>query len=306
MDPLSDVLSLLKLQGYVTGGFVVDEKIGFEFPRYIGIKCYAVVSGSCWLTVDGVSDAVCIKAGDCVLLPRELPFSLTADLSLPRVAFPCGVIGRTPRVFNEGTRGCFIVGGHFALTGAPSEILLSSLPPIVHIHSESDKEAMRWSLKRITEELSDPQPGASLMAQQVAYMMLLQALRLHLQEEAAKGVGWLFALADPQMRVAITSMHDDPGHPWTLQELANRLAMSRTVFAQKFKSRVGTTPMEYLTRWRMLLAGDRLKSSDDSVSAISSSLGYETESAFGRAFRRVWGCSPREHRRRPEAKAYHW
>src|SRR2546430_10256178 len=78
--------------------------------------------------------------------------------------------------------------------------------------------------------------------------------------------------------------------------------MSRTVFAQKFKKRVGMTSMEYLTRWRMLLAGDRLKSSDDSVSAISSSLGYETESAFGRAFRRVWGCSPREHRR-PEARA---
>jgi AraC-like DNA-binding protein len=170
----------------------------------------------------------------------------------------------------------------------------------VHIRNKSDKAAMRWSLKRITEELSDPQPGASLMAQQLAYMMLLQALRLHLREEADKGSGWLFALADPQMRVAITCMHNDPGHPWTLQELANRLAMSRTVFAQKFKSRVGTTSMEYLTRWRMLLAGDRLKSSDDPVSAISSSLGYETESAFGKAFRRVWGCSPREHRRRLE------
>jgi AraC-like DNA-binding protein len=77
--------------------------------------------------------------------------------------------------------------------------------------------------------------------------------------------------------------------------------MSRTVFAQKFKKRVGMTSMEYLTRWRMLLAGDRLKSSDDSVSAISLALGYETESAFGRAFRRFWGCSPREYRR-PEAR----
>lgn len=79
--------------------------------------------------------------------------------------------------------------------------------------------------------------------------------------------------------------------------LANRVGMSRTVFSQKFKKRVGMTSMEYLRRWRMLLASDRLRRSDDSVAEISSSLGYETESAFGRAFRRFWGCSPREHRR---------
>ena len=155
---------------------------------------------------------------------------------------------------------------------------------------------MRWSLERLREELRHPQPGGSLMAQHLAYMMLLQALRLHLREQAAQGVGLLFALADPQMRIAITCMHDNPGYPWTLQELADRAGMSRTVFAQRFKQRVGTTAMEYLTRWRMSVAGHRLRGTHDSVSAISSTLGYETESAFGRAFRRIWGRSPREHR----------
>jgi AraC-like DNA-binding protein len=182
-------------------------------------------------------------------------------------------------------------------------MLLNSLPSIVHLRSESDKETLRWSLDRMRKELRDPQPGGSLIAQQLAYMMLVQALRLHLQEEAGRGVGWLFALADPQMRTAITCMHDDPGHSWSLQELADHVGMSRTVFAQKFRKTVGMTSMEYLTRWRMLLAGDRLQSSDDSISVISSSLGYETESAFGRAFRRIWSCSPREHRRQPAAGA---
>ena len=305
MDPLSEVLSLLKLKSYVSGGFVIDAKMGFDFLKYRGIKCYAVGSGSCWLSVEGVPDAVLITAGDCVLLPRGLPFCLAADLSLPRVRFADALAALKPghEVVYGGTQGCFILGGHFLLTGSQSEMLLNSLPSIVHLCSESDKETMRWSLDRIRKELRDPQPGASLIAQQLAYVMLVQALRLHLQEEAAKGVGWLFALADPQMRIAITCMHDAPGHSWTLQELAERVGMSRTVFAQKFKNRVGITSMEYLTRWRMLLAGDRLKNSDDSVSAISSSLGYETESAFGRAFRRVWGCPPREHRRRPEAGA---
>src|SRR5262249_17087959 len=115
------------------------------------------------------------------------------------------------------------------------------------------------------------------------------------------GVGWLFALADKQMSTAITAIHDDPAHRWTLQELAKLAGMSRSIFALKFKKRVGTSPMEYLTRWRMLLAADKLTNSGDSISEIGLSLGYESESAFSTAFKRVMGCSPRQysHGRQP-------
>ena len=99
------------------------------------------------------------------------------------------------------------------------------------------------------------------------------------------------------MSAAIASIHDNPGYSWTLEGLAERAGMSRSTFAQRFKATVGTTPMEYLTRWRMMLAGDRLKGSGDSIFAIASSLGYGSESAFGKAFRRVMGCSPRQHSR---------
>jgi AraC-like DNA-binding protein len=176
-------------------------------------------------------------------------------------------------------------------------MLLRALPPIVHIRRESDKAAMRWSLERMREELRDPQPGGSLIAQQLAYMMLIQALRLHLSDAASAGPGWLSALSDKHMSTAIASMHNDPGYPWTLQSLAERVGMSRSVFALRFRETVGVTPMEYLTRWRMLLAGERLENSSDSLSAIAQSLGYESESAFGKAFRRVMGCSPRQYTR---------
>jgi AraC-like DNA-binding protein len=99
------------------------------------------------------------------------------------------------------------------------------------------------------------------------------------------------------MSIAIASMHNDPGYPWTLESLAERIGLSRSVFALRFREIVGATPMEYLTRWRMLLAADRLKSSSDGISAIANSLGYESESAFGKAFRRVMGCSPRQYAR---------
>lgn len=297
MDPLSDVLSLLKPRSYVARGFAVGADVAIQWPVHTGIKCYALVSGQCWLSVDDVADAVLLTAGDCFLLPRGRPFRLATDLSITPIDFRSCLSSLDPGAMasDQETGGYYIVGGHFALTGSHADMLLSSLPPIVHIRKESDKAAMRWSLDRMKEELRDPQPGSSLIAQQLAYMMLIQALRLHLTDSANAEGGWLFALADKQMRAAITCMHDDPGHPWTLQKLAERVGMSRSIFAQRFKQTVRTTPMEYLTRWRMMLAGDRLAHSSDSVSVIASSLGYESESAFGKAFRRVMGCSPRQH-----------
>jgi AraC-like DNA-binding protein len=298
MDPLSDVLSLLKPQSYVSGGFGVDGNTSVQFPKHQGIKCYAVLSGQCWLSVEGVPDAVPLTAGDCFLLPHGLPFCLATDLSLTPVDFRTLLsTWKADTASHNEIEGNYVVGGHFLLTGSHADLLLGSLPPIVHIRRESDKAAMRWSLERMKEELRNPQPGGSLMAQQLAYMMLVQALRLHLADGARGGVGWLFALADKQMSAALVCMHDDPGHTWTLKKLAERVGMSRSIFALRFKETVGAPPMEYLTRWRMLLAGDRLKNSDDSISVIASSLGYESESAFSKAFRRVMICSPRQYRR---------
>jgi AraC-like DNA-binding protein len=208
------------------------------------------------------------------------------------------------RTFNGGG-GCFSVGGHFILSGDHANLLLKMLPPIVHLRSESDRAALRWSIERMMQELREEQPGSALMAQHLAYTMLIQALRLHLAEGVKGGVGWLFALADKQISSAIQAMHNDPAHRWTLRNLAEQAGMSRSVFALRFKEKVGLSPMEYLTRWRMTLAGDRLMHSDDPVSAIALSLGYESESAFSTAFKREMGCSPRQysHRQMPRREA---
>jgi AraC-like DNA-binding protein len=147
------------------------------------------------------------------------------------------------------------------------------------------------------QELREARPGGFLVAEHLAHMMLVQALRLHLAEGLSGGVGWLFALADEQMSSAISAMHADPAHGWTIQKLAECAGMSRSAFALKFKQTVGASPMEYLTRWRMLLAGDRLVNSGDPISTIGLSLGYESESAFSQAFKRVMGSSPRQYSR---------
>jgi AraC-like DNA-binding protein len=299
MDPLSDVLSLLKPRSYVSGGFDAGGEWAIQFPQHEGIKCYAVVSGECWLSLEGIAEALRLKTGDCFLLPSGRPFRLASDLSVPptdfRAIFPARGNGGIA-AFNGGGE-CVIIGGHFVFSGNNADILLGALPPVAHIRNESDKAALRWSLDRMRQELSEPQPGAFLIAQHLAHMMLVQALRLHVAEGSRGGVGWLFALADKQMGAAIGAMHDDPAHPWTLQELAERVGMSRSTFALKFKATVGEPPMEYLTRWRMLLGGDRLANSSDPISVIALSLGYESESAFSTAFKRVMGCSPRQYSR---------
>jgi AraC-like DNA-binding protein len=299
MDPLSDVLSLLKPRSYMSGGFDAGGDWSIQFPQHDGMKCYAVVSGQCWLSVEGVPDTIHLTTGDCFLLPRGRPFRLASDMALTPV--DARTIFFAAR--NGGIASCngggdfFLVGGHFTLGGNHAGILLGVLPPIVHLRKESDKAALRWSLERMMQELRERQPGGFLVAQHLAYMMLVQALRLHLAEGSRGGVGWLFALADKQMGAAINAMHDDPAHRWTLQMLAERAGMSRSTFALKFKQTVGASPLEYLTRWRMLLAGDRLANGSESISVIALSLGYESESAFSTAFKRLMGCSPRQYSR---------
>lgn len=304
MDPLSDVLSLLKVRNYMSGGFDAGGDWSLDFGQHAGIKFYAVISGECWLSVDGVANPVRVRSGDCFLLPRGRAHRVTSDMSLPPVdasAFLSTAQNGRINLYNGG--GEFVsVCGNFSLAGDHADILLESLPPIVYIHKESDKAQLRWCVDRMMDELRQPQLGDSLVIENLAHMILLQALRL---EGLRGGTGWLCALADEQIGAAIKRMHNDPARRWTVRSLAECAAMSRTVFSIKFKERVGVSPMEYLARWRMLLAADKLSNSRDSISAISLSFGYESESAFSTAFKRVMGCSPREYSRRRNLRPDH-
>ena len=170
------------------------------------------------------------------------------------------------------------------------------MPTIVRLGESGDKEGLRWMLERMRTELSQMQPGNFLVARHLAHLVLVQALRLYISQGVGRQVGWLFALADPQLATAIGAIHASPGVRWTLPVLAKKVGMSRSNFAQKFKATTGTSPIDYLTRWRMLLACDRLSGGVDTVSAIALSLGYESESAFSTAFKRVIGCAPRHYR----------
>lgn len=304
MDPLSDILSLLKPRRHMSAGFEASGPWAVQFPdQQNSIKCGAVVHGRCWLVVEGVEQAVCLEAGDCFLLPWGRPFRMASDLSVPpieaRQIFPAAREGGV--VSHNGGEDFFLVSSRFALTGHHADTLLQMLPAIVVIREDKDHSVLRWAVELMMRELREPQPGGFLVTQHLAHIILVQALRMHLVERMQGGVGWLFALADRQMGAAISAIHADPAFGWTVQRLAEHVGMSRSTFALKFKEKVGLAPMEYLTRWRMMLAGSRL--AEEPVSDVALSLGYESESAFSTAFKRVMGCTPRHYGRQGQAAA---
>ena len=310
VDALSDVLSLLKPHTYIAGGFDLRDRWSIQFDPHTGIKCYALLSGTCWLALEGLAEVVQLEAGDCVLLPNGRRFCLTNDLALQPTPFgelqPVEWRGGIATLNGGGET--LILGGHFAFAGAHADMLLGAMPPVAHLREDRDKMNLRWALEQMRRELVEAQPGGVLVAQHLAHMMLVQALRLYLSGLAGRHVGWLFALADPQLAAAIGAMHAEPGTRWTLSALADKAGMSRSSFARAFKTTVGNSPVEYLTKWRMLLAGTRLTDGAQPVSSIAMSLGYDSESAFSTAFKRVMGCSPREYARsgRPASSRHPW
>jgi AraC-like DNA-binding protein len=296
MDPLSDILSLLRPNGYGFRGLDAGGDWALVFGPDDGVKCYAIQSGSCWLAMEGAADPVLLAAGDFVLMPGGAGYRLYSAADAPPIDafrfFPTVPAGETA-VLNGGgdVSG---VGGYFGFEGMHAELLLGMLPPVVHIRAEAHKAMLRWSIERLMRELREPLPGSALIAGHLAQALLIEALRLHLAEHSHHSTGWLFALADRQMHAVIAAMHAEPGRKWTLEALARVAGMSRSSFALRFKQTVGEPAMDYLTRWRMMLASDRLANAGMSIAVVAPTVGYESESAFGAAFKRIIGHSPRQ------------
>jgi AraC-like DNA-binding protein len=280
----------------MSGGIDAGGDWAIEFAGDGYFRCFALVSGGCWLVMEGVNDPVRLYAGEFVVLPHGRAFRVASDLNIA----PVGIMSVITAPLNgnilcwQGGGGCMALSALFTFAGDDASLLLGALPPLVHIRGQADRTAMRWYLERMMKVIREPQPGGLLLAEHLAQMMLIEVLGLYMADNGTAGTGWFFALADKQIGAAIGAMHADPGHRWTIQQLAERAGMSRSAFALRFKQKVGTSAIDYLTHWRMLRAAEMLVNSRESVSAIALSLGYESVSSFGFAFKREMGSSPRQ------------
>ena len=305
MDVLTDVLRTVRLQNTCYGRFELTAPWGIEVevsdPR--SSHFYVVSCGSGWLDVDGSSQPVPMADGDLVLLPKGGRHVLRDDpgsRAVPINQILAGDHGASGHVFRYGGAGApaSIVAGHFTFEDGISSALVESLPPLIHV--KSDGGAMvQWlqvTLEFLTTEAEMAQPGAETVVSRLADILFVQALRAHMASLPDCSRGWLRALKDPPMATALRLMHEHPEQPWTVEALANQVAMSRSAFAERFTRLVGEAPLGYLTRWRMQKGARLMRDSDATLGAIARAVGYETESAFGKAFRRHRGTSPGAYR----------
>jgi AraC-like DNA-binding protein len=303
MDPLSDVLSLLKPRSTISAGLDAGGDWAIRFGAPDGIKFNAVMQGACWVSVEGDPTIHRVEQGDCFLLTQRRAFTIATDPTLPLIdAGPIYEKAVNGIATCNGGGDYFLVGGRFRFAGDHAAVLFGTLPPLVHIRQATDEASvLRWALEHLAQELRGGQPGGALVSEHLAHIMLVQVLRLYLNANGGNGASWFHALADRQMSRAMGAIHADPARKWTLAELASHAGMSRSSFAERFRQVVGEPPMSYLTRWRMLVAGDRLRNTGENIATIAHGLGYESEAAFSTAFKRAMSCSPRQFKRQADA-----
>ncbi|MDB5851565.1 MAG: bacterial regulatory helix-turn-helix s, AraC family protein, partial [Rhodoferax sp.] len=293
-DPLSDILKLEYAETVVTGGFSAAGRWAIRFPPPDKIKFCAIVKGGCWIKLDGEAAPVWAATGDILLLAASHGFVMCSDADTAPVDAMALFLRTAGNMMRLGdaieTRPAdqddFVqMGGHVRLDPANGGLLADVLPRWIHIQAAAPEATpLRWLLAQLVGERASELPGAGIASVHLAQLMFVQILRAHLQASWPLAPGWLRAVSDPRLAPALRLMHAEPGRPWQLEELARAAAMSRTTFAQHFKTAAGVAPLTYLTQWRMRVAQRALREEGTAVSVLAGQLGYTSESAFSNAF----------------------
>lgn len=242
-------------------------------------------------------------AGDAVLFPHGHAHRMNSEPGLaPATGGRLGaVLSRRPRTLMYGGGGATtrLVCGYLACDSRLAQMLLAGLPPVVRVNVRGSNAGM-WleaSVRYALAEARSPRPGGEGVLAKLSEVLFIEVLRLHMNEAHEGRTGWLAALNDRIVGGALNAMHQKPAHAWTLEALARSAGTSRSVLAERFQQLVGTSPMQYLTQWRLLLAANLLRRSNASLSRIAEDVGYQTDTAFSRAFRREYGAPPAAWRR---------
>jgi AraC-like DNA-binding protein len=215
------------------------------------------------------------------------------------------VLARRPRLLAYGGGGATtkLVCGYLACDARLARMLLAGLPPVVKVGVRGSNAGI-WleaSLRYALAEARSPRPGGQGVLAKLAEVLFIEVLRIHMNEQAEGRTGWLAGVNDRIVGAALRALHAEPARPWTLEELARVSGTSRSVLAERFLQIVGQAPMQYLAQWRMLLATNLLARSNAPLARIAEEVGYQTDTAFSRAFRREHGMPPAAWRRRQAA-----
>ncbi|ODV44494.1 AraC family transcriptional regulator [Cupriavidus sp. UYMMa02A] len=296
-DVFLEVFSISRMRGELLGETIVQSGEAHSFPT--GQACFHIVQdGYCQLRLTGSSETVRLSPGDIVLVPRAQGHRIEgADAPLSQENH----LGSSP---------ARITSGLFQFEAAGGQALMRGLPTLLHVACKADEPAdaigsREWvslTIAAMQQEVASPSIGSAIMLSRIIDLMFIWAIR-HWLSSAPKGtIGWIGALRDPLIGHALALLHAEPGSDWTVDKLAAAVSQSRSGLSRRFVQLVGESPMRYLSNWRMQLACQRLSTTGRRISQISEELGYDSEAAFSRAFRRAFSLAPTEYRSRTTGK----
>lgn len=320
MDALSETLRVVRLTGAI-----------FINARFSAPWCYAsppadvaapllepgaenvvifhlITEGECWAELDGYPPRR-LAAGDIVVFPSGAAHRMASTPGVPpgegrRLT---DVLARRPRMVSYGGGGALtrIVCGYMACDARLARMLLAGLPPLVVVNVRNSPSGawLESSVRYALAEARSPRPGGAGVLAKLAEVLFIEVMRLYMAEDAEGRTGWLAGVRDRVVGAALAALHKDPARPWTLDELARTAGASRTVLAERFQQLLGASPMQHLAQWRMLLAANLLRAGAAPLTQIAETVGYQTDTAFSRAFRREYGVPPATWRRRQPTRS---
>jgi AraC-like DNA-binding protein len=298
-DPIGEALHFLRMNGAYYSRSELTAPWGITMPPMPGYLWFHVVtSGQLWLET-GEGEEGWIQPGDFALVPHGDGHVLRSERGAPAphiLELEREPVSDRYEIIRHGEGGTptSLICGAVRFEHPAANNLIEILPSTIHIAASSSPrlEWMQSALRLMASEAAELRPGGEAVITRLGDILVIQAIRAWLESDPAAQRGWLGALQDPQIGRAISHIHRDPARDWTVASLAHELAMSRSAFAARFTELVGEPVMSYVARWRMHVAVAALKEEGATVGQLADRLGYRSEAAFSRAFKRVIGVSP--------------
>ena len=302
-DVLADILQSIRLQSTLYCRAKMSAPWGFRVSRREVASFHIVTGGTCWLTVEGIGKPVLLTEGELVILPHghahnmsdhpETPVTRLEDLVPKQPVEKGGIVYGV----GQGVITTLVCGG-LQLEDHTTNPLFSILPPLLHSKSQHGQSNswLRAIVQLVKAEASANQLAAETVIRRLSEILFIQAVRTFISTVDDGKRGWFSALKDPQIGQALALIQRQPDEPWTVESLACRVSLSRSAFSAKFKQLVGESPMQYLTRVRLTKAAALLRAYPATLVEVALSIGYDSEVAFSKAFKRQFGIAPGAYR----------
>jgi AraC-like DNA-binding protein len=300
MDVLSDMLQTFRLRSSIFAMTELATPWGMSTTGIEDSIFHVILRGGGWLEVDG-EPGTHVDAGDVVLVAprqahtlRDSPRSRARPIGqlLAEGAFAPGRRVATDRPTTLLMCGCFQVDD------AGSSMLLAALPPVIHLREVPHAGAwLEHTVKLMSYEAARDRPGSSTIINRLCDALFVYVVRDVIESMATTNASWLRGLTDPKIGASLRLIHERPAEPWSVARLAGEVGLSRSGFALRFAELVGDSPMRYLTRWRLHKAIELMRTGEPSIAEVAARVGYDSESAFHKAFKRTLGVAPGAHRR---------